>query len=187
MVITGIRYKIQSDADALRTASFNGYLLHYLRMFAFLGIIVSVAIGVDYMLKPQIKREILKNKFYQIVEDQNRVKYSFYTDSYHFTGNSGFYDHIEKGDTLTYYHTPILKTLTDVSYQSGENTFVCKPISIYGWLLIMPCLLLVLSVILLVKTQRKKIVKHDPIINLGIINAFLCIGTLIFTLFHIVF
>ena len=186
MIITGIRHKIQSDIDIRRTTRFNGYLVYYIRVFAILGVITPIAIGADYILKQQTKSEVLNNKFYQMAGGQ-QIKYNFYSDTHQFSGNvADFYEHINIGDTLTYYYTPIFNTLTDVTYQSGLSMYVCQPTGIYGTMLIVPVLSLICSTILLLRTHKKKYVKYEPIINLGVINAFLCILTLAFSLFHVV-
>ncbi len=185
MVITGIRHKIRIDIDTRRTASFTRYLMHYLRMFAILGIIIPVLAGVDYILEPYTRNETVSNKFYQVMNDHDNTEYHIYTDTYHFIASTAFYEHTDIGDQVTYYYTPIFKTLTDISHQAGQNVYVCKPFSIYNWPIVAPVLTLVCSTIMLIKTRRKKPLRYEPVINLGVINAFLCVFTLVFVLFHI--
>ena len=185
MVITGIQHKIKSDIDTRRTASFTKYLMHYLRMFAILGIIIPILTGVDYILAPQTQDETVFNKFYQVMNDHENTEYHIYTDSYNFIANVSFYEHIDIGGRVTYYYTPIFNTLTDVSHQAGQIVYLCKPFSVYGWPLVAPILTIICSTILLIKTRRKKPVRFEAVINLGIINAFLCIFTLVFVLFQV--
>ncbi len=187
MVITGIRHKLKSDVDERRTAKFTKYVMHYLRMFAILGIVFPILIGADYLLDPQTKNETVINKFYMVMNDIDHAEYHIYTNTYNFIANTSFYDHADIGDHVTYYYTPIFKTITDVSHKDGQNIYVCKPISIYGWLLIAVAITLILSTITMIKTRRgrRKFFKYDSLINLGVINAFFCLFTLVAILFHI--
>jgi hypothetical protein len=185
MVITGIRYKVKADRDTRKTASFTRYLIHYIRMFAILGIAVPLTVGVDYVLVPKTTGGVLTNKFYQITNDQDHIKYSLFTDSHQFNAGVNFYEHIQIGDQLTFYNTPILEILTGVSYQSGHSRYVCIPFSIYRWPVFIPFLTLLCSSIIIIKTQRHKPVRFEPVINLGIINAFLCLFTIAFAFFKI--
>ncbi len=189
MIITGIRHKVGAESDARRTASFTKYLIHYLRMFAIMGIIIPVLIGVDYVLEPQTNYEIVNNKFYEILSNNN-IEYLVFTDFRRLNTSSTFYDHVNEGDQLTLYHTPIFHTTTLVTFQSNSNEYKCKLFSIYGWPLLAVVSTFVCSIILMMMTGQKRkknndYVKYDSVINLGVINAFLCIFTLIAILFHI--
>lgn len=185
MVITGIRHKIRSDIDRRRSAYFTRYLLHYLRMFALLGIFIPVLIGIDYMLAPKTLTETVNNKFYLVRDDKDYTQYHFFTESHHFIANTLFYEHTEIDDEVTYYYTPIFHTLTDVSHQVDSNVYICKPFNIYNWPVIIAVLTLICSTILLIKTRRKHTSRYESVINLGVINAFLCIFTIMVTVFHI--
>ncbi len=187
MVIAGIRHKIKTDIDTRRTVSFTKYLIHYLRTFAILGVIVPILIGTDYLLDSKIKVETVGNKFFQVMNDQNNVEYHIYTDSHHFIANTAFYEHTNIGDQVAYYYTPIFGTLTDISHQEGTVVYICKPFNIYNWPLFIAALTMICSVVLLIKTRRKKTVKYDAIINLGVVNAFLCLFVLVAVLFHMSF
>ncbi len=191
MIITGIRHKIRSEIDERRSASFTRYLMHYLRMFAFLGVIVPGLIGVDYALKQKTKEDTVVNKFSKITGSINGVEYHLYTNKYHFISDVAFFDHINKGDRVTYYYTPIFKTITDASYTLGETVYSCKPVSIYGWPVIVAGLTLLCSTILLIGTRdarqnlkRHHSLKSDSMVNLGVVNAFLCLFVLVSILFH---
>ena len=188
MVITGIRHKIRSEADERQSASFTKFLMHYLRMFAILGVMFPCLIGIDYALKQKTMEDTVTNKFYKVTGNINGTEYHIYTGSYHFISNQIFFDQINKGDNLTYFYTPVFRTITDVSYQVGQNVYQCMPAGIYGWPIIVAALTLLCSTILLIKTRTGKsynVSKFDSMVNLGIVNAFMCVFVLIAVLFHI--
>ncbi|MDR2914122.1 MAG: hypothetical protein LBV74_04725 [Tannerella sp.] len=189
MLINGIRHKLGSEVDARRSASFLRYLIHYLQMFAFLGVIVPILIGVDYFIVPETQDETVTNKFYQVMDNLNQIEYHFFTDSYRFISDIVFYENTDIGDQIILYRTPIFKTITNVSHQAEQGVYICKPTSIYGWPLIVVGLTFICSLIMIIKTwgwiRKRNHVKYDSVVNLGVINAFLCVITIIAILFHI--
>jgi hypothetical protein len=153
-------------------------------MFAMLGVMMPVLIGVDYVLTPKTQNEAINNKFYLLQNEQEYTQYHLYTESHHFTANAAFYDNAEIGDTVTYYYTPIFHTLTDVSRRENQNIYICKQFSVYGWPLIVTMLTLICSIVLLIRSRRILTHQYESVINLGVINAFLCMFTIILVLFH---
>ncbi|MDR1154550.1 MAG: hypothetical protein LBL04_07545 [Bacteroidales bacterium] len=189
MFINGIRHKLGAEADARRSASFSRYLMHYMQMFAFLGTIIPILIGVDYFLVPETTEEIVTSKFYQVMDNLNQIEYHLFTNSCRFISDIVFYENTEIGDSVTLHRTPIFKTTTNVSHAVAQIVYICKPTCIYGWMILIVGLTFVISLIMMIKTwgwiKKRNHVKYDSVVNLGIINAFLCVITIIATLFHI--
>ena len=189
MLIAGIRHKIDLEFDSRRSALFTRYLIHYLIMFGWLGFIFPVLIVVDYYCAPQTKDEIVTNKFYQVMDNLNHVEYHLLTDSYRFLSDVGFYENTNIEDRITIYRTPIFKSVTSVSHPKEQIVYICKPDSIYGWPLIITGLTFIFSTIIIIKTwnwrKRRMYTKYDSAINLGVINLFLCVITIIAILFHV--
>ena len=128
MLITGIRHKINAEFDSRRSALFMRYLFHYLQMFAWLGIIIPILIGVDYFCVPKTKDEIVTNKFYKSWDNMIHAEYHLFTDSYHFLSDNAFYENTNIKGKITFYHTPIFETVTFVSTTAGANVYICKPL-----------------------------------------------------------
>lgn len=191
MLITGIRRKLDVESDERKSALFTRYLIHYSRMFAYIGFIISILIGVDYFCIPKTQSEIIANRYYQVTDNLNRTEYHFFTASHHFLSDAVFYEYTNIGDEVTIYYTPIFKTITDVSHRINRSVYACKPHNIYGWLLIVVGLTFVCSLIVIVRTwnwvKKRVYVKYDSVVNLGIINCILCIITLIAVLFHFLY
>jgi hypothetical protein len=189
MLINGIRHKLGSEADARRSASFLRYLMHYLQMFAFLGTIIPILIGVDYFLVPETNDAIVTSKFYQIMDNLNQIEHHLFTDSYRFISDIVFYENTETGDQVTLYRTPIFKTATNVSHSVAQTVYICRQPSIYGWPLLLVGLTFIFSLTMMIKTwgwiKKRNRVKYDSVVNLGVINAFLCVIIIITILFHI--
>jgi len=189
MLITGIRHAINSELDIRRSAVFMKYLIHYLKMFAFIGMILPVVICVDYFCDSQTKDEIVTNKYYQIIDNLNQIEYYFNTGSHRFLSDIIFYENTNVGNHITFHLTPIFKTVTNVSHQSNRIVYICKPTNIYGWPIIIVGLTFICSIFVMIKTMtmRKKTeyIEYDSKVNVGIINAILCVFTIIATYFHI--
>ncbi len=189
MLINGIRHKLGSESDARRSASFMRYLIHYLQMFAYMGAIIPIVIGIDYFLTPETKKEVVIERYYQIMNQLNDIEYHFRTDSYHFLSDKIFFENTDENDEVTFYYTPIFKTITDVTHRVNQSVYVCKPNSIYGWPLIVVGLTFICSIIMIIKTwgwiKKRNHIKYDSVVNLGVLNAFLCAITIIAILFHI--
>ena len=187
MLITGIRHQLNAELDSSRSALFQRYLLHFMQMFAWLGFIVPISIVADYYATPQTKDVIVTNKYSQVMN--NQVEYHFITDSYQFLANNVFYENTNIKDKIIFYRTPIFKTITSVSHKVGQNVYICKPDNIYGLPLIVAGVTFICSVIIIIKTlgwkRRREHVKYDSVINLGVVNAFLCVITIIAVLFRI--
>ncbi|MDR1171085.1 MAG: hypothetical protein LBL24_01385 [Bacteroidales bacterium] len=188
MLITGIRHQLGSEVDARRSATLLRYLIHYLQMFAFLGVIIPVLAGVDYFLLPETKDEIVTNKFYQVKDNLN-FEYHFFTESYRFISDIVFYENTNIDDRITLYHTPIFKAITNVSHPVEQGVYICNPANIYGWPFIVVGLTFICSLIMIIRTwgwiQKRNHVKYDSVVNLGVINSFLCVITIIAILFHL--
>ena len=189
MLITGIRQKISSELDSYRSASFMRYLIHYLQMFAFMGVIIPVLIGIDYFSVPKVKNEMVTNKFYQVKNNLNQIEYHFFTDSEHFFSDIAFYENTDIDDQINFYYTPIFKSITKVTNPSVQGDYICEPYSIYGWLLIVVGMTFICSVVVVIKTwgwiKKREYVRYDSVVNWGVLNAFLCIFTILASLFHI--
>ena len=189
MLITGIRQRISSEFDTHRSATFMRYLMHFMQMFAFMGVIIPLLIGVDYFIPPQTTDETVINKFYHVTDNINNIEYHIFTDNYHFLSDNIFYENTNSDTQLDIQFTPIFRTVTSISHVAGRNVYTCKPNNIYGWALIIAVLTFVCSIIIVIKMwcwiRKREYVKYDSVVNLGIINAFLCLMLIISTLFHI--
>ena len=185
MLIAGIRQKINSELDSHRSASFMRYLMHYLQMFAYMGVIIPVIVGIDYYTAPKIKNEVVTNKYYEVKNNLNQIEYHFFTESERFLSDISFYENTNIDDQVTFYYTPIFESVTKVTSKS----YVCEPHSIYGWWLIVIGLTFICSVVVIIQTwgwiKKREYVKYDSVVNWGVINAFLCIFTILSSLFHI--
>jgi len=191
MLIVGLRHKIVSEIDSRRSSLFTRYLMHFLQMFAFLGVIFPVLIGVDYYSAAQTKNEVVKKKHYKLVNHINHIEYYIKTDSYDFLFDIDFYEKTAINDQLTFYLTPIFKTITKISHKSEDQESINKPDNIYGWPLIVVGLTFICSVIMIIRlwgwTKKRDRVNYDSVVNLGVINGFLCIIVIIFIfLYHII-
>ena len=189
MLITGIRHKINSELDSRQSALFMRHLIHYLRMFAYLGVIIPCLIVVDYFCAPQIKDEKVTNKYHMVMDNLNHIEYHFFTDSYRFLSDKSFYENTNIKDNVTFYYTPIFNSVTYVSHVVGQGVYVCKPSNVYGWPLFVAGITFICSIIILVKTigrtKKRESFKGDSMVIMGLINAFLCSITIIATIFQI--
>ena len=184
MLIAGIRHQINAELDSRRSTTFVRYLIYYLQMFAFMGIIFPVVIGVDYFCTPEIKDEIVTNKF-SILINLNQTEYHINTNSFNFLSNAIFYENTKIQDHVSLVCTPIFHTVTNVSNYHDRIDYKCKPKNLYDWPIIIAALTFVCSIIYFVKTwgwiRKRKQIKYETIINLGIINSLLCIFIIITT------
>ena len=189
MLITGIRRKVSAEVDERRTSLFTRYLIHYSQMFAFLGLIISVLIGLDYFLMPKINDEEITNRYLQVTENLNRPEYHFFTESCRFLANAAFYENTNINDKVIIYRTPIFNTITHVSHRTKYSVYICNTNNIYGWPIIVVSMTFICSLIVTIKTwgwmKKRVYVKYDSVVNLGVINSILCIITLIAVLFHL--
>jgi len=188
MVITGIRQAINTELDSRRSAVFMMYLLHYLEMFAIIGFIIPIFVGADYFLETQKKEEIVTNKFYQITDNMNHIEYYFYTHSFHFLSDNIFFEKTNIDDRIVLHRTPLFNTVTYVTSNSGRAVYTCRPNNVYGWPIIIVGLTFIFSVILIICRlfRKQEKYKYDAMVNLGIINAILCLFTITATYFQIV-
>ena len=187
-LITGIRHNIRTELDLHQSALFMRYVMHFLEMFAFLGVIIPVLIGIDYFCPPKTKDEMIIDKFYKTM-DNNYVEYHILTNTFHFLSDHAFFKNTNINDKVTLCHTPIFKHVTRSSYTSGTNIYVYEPDTIY-WLplIFLFCLTSILSVIFFIKTwnwKRKNFYrrKYDSTVNLGVAIAFLSIFIIVAILF----
>ena len=188
MLITGIRNAISSELDVRRSVVFMRYLIHYLEMFAILGVILPITISADYFCDTQTKDEIVTNKYYQVMGNLNQIEYYFYTGSYRFLSDFIFYENTNVSDEITIHFTPIFKTVTSVTRQSGQLVYTCKPSSIYGWPILIIGLTFICSIIVLLKSRvfkKSENLEYDSRVNFGIINAILCLFTIVAIFFQI--
>jgi len=155
-------------------------------MFAYIGIIFPILIGVDYYIDPLKIDEIVINKHHEHV--YGKIVYRVFTDSHHFSSDYYFYKHTEIGDIITFHSTPIFNTITSVTKRTDGAVYNCSIDSIYGMLLILVCLTLVISIIVIIKTwgwiKKQKRIIFNLTVNLGLVNAVLCMMTLLAILFH---
>ncbi|MCL2312162.1 MAG: hypothetical protein FWC41_06715 [Firmicutes bacterium] len=189
MLITGIRHAISTELDTRRSSIFMRYLYQYLEMFAFLGIILPIVIGVDYFCVSKLKDVTVTNKYYQVMDNLNQIEYYFYTDSYRFLSDVIFYENTKISDKITLHRTPIFHTVTCVTSSSDQLVYMCKPTNVYGWPFIIVALTFICSIIFIIKTwgwmRNSEFIKYDSMINMGIINAILCIFIIVAVLCHI--
>ena len=191
MLIAGIRRKVKLDLDERKSNLLTRYLIHYSQMFAFIGLIMSALIGIDYLCYefyfPQTKNDIINNRYYKVTDNINRTEYHFFTDSYRFLSKVDFYENTNIGDEVTIYFTPIFKTIVKVS-NTAKQSIYCKPFNIYKWPLFVVGLTFICSAIIIIRTwgwiKKRTYIKYDRVINLGAINIILCIITLIAIFYH---
>jgi hypothetical protein len=175
LFIAGIRHKIKSDVDMQRTAIFTEHVLKYLQIAAFLGVIFPVLITVDYFLPVKVKTEIILHKrhragFYYILMREQSI-----------TVNQELFYHIVEGSPIDFCHTVIFKTLVRIIYQDGSDVYISKPLNIYGWPSITAVFTFLFSIFLLLKNRPNPRIDQDVLVTVGVINAFLCIFTIAFT------
>jgi len=191
MLITGICRKVKVELDERKSALLARYLIHYSQMFAYLGLIISALVAIDYICyefyNPQTKNEIIANRYYKVTDNINRTEYYFFTDSYHFLSKANFYEKTNIGDDVTIHFTPIFKTIIKVS-NTAKQGIDCKPFNIYGWPLCVVGLTFICSLIVIVRTwgwkKKRAHFKYDKIINFGAINILLCIITLVAVFYY---
>ena len=155
MLITGIRHRVKLELDAQRTDIFKIYLLHYLQMFAILGIIFPVLIGIDYFSSPVEKKEAVTNKYYS-PQTSTQIYYYLYTETIRFRSDYNLYEKVYIGDTITFVYTPIFKLYTDVFYGEGIYLYHSSIDTVYGWLLVVVATTFVLSSVFLLKFLNRK-------------------------------
>jgi hypothetical protein len=182
LFISAVRHKIKSDLDRRRTAIFTRHLLRYLQIFAFLGVIFPVLIGVDYFLTPTIKTEMLTNKKHKIWSNR-KIDYFFYFNERYIKVDGDIFEQIRVGSMLDLHHTPIFDTFVVMLCRDGEDVYASKPFNIYGWPRIITALTFFLSIFLLLKNRPESKTEHDLLITAGVINTFLCVFMLAFLLF----
>ena len=189
MLITGIRQKLNVEFNTHRSALVSRYLIHIFQMFAFLGIIFPVLIVYDYVSEKQKDNEILRDKYYKLMDNLNQIEYCFFTDTYQFYSDKTFFEHANKDDMITLFRTTIFKTVTNVSYSNNGSVYSYKPCSIYGWPIVVTFITFVCSVIMIILTsawvRKTKNVKYERMLNLGILNSISCLVTIVATLFHL--
>ena len=178
MLITGIRHKIKTEKNARIAASFIKYLVHFLKMFAFLGIIIPLLLGIDYCCKQHSKNETVTYKY--CVTFDNTVFRRIYTDTFHdFFCDSDFYDNTNIGDKVTYSVTPIFSLYTNVSILTNSRVYICILSRVYIWLFILSFITVTLSIIVIIRTDESernhKSTKFDYVVNIALINTLLCI------------
>ena len=151
--------------------------------------ILPIIIGVDYLCTQQTKDEIITNKYYQVMDNMSQIEYYFFTESYRFLSDVIFYENTNISDRITFHRTPVFKTITSVTKQSGQFVYTCKPTNVYGWPILIVGLTFICSIIVFFKTnsllRKSEYIEYDSKVNLGIINAILCLFTIIATFFHI--
>ena len=188
MLITGIRQALNAELDIRRSAVFLKYLIHYLEMFALLGIILPVTIATDFYCEKQKRDEMVTNKYFQVADNLNHIEYYINTDSYHFLSDNIFFEKTNINDRIVLHCTPIFHTVTYVTNQIERDVYTCKPNNIYGWPIILVGLTFVFSFCLVIWSlfRKNENYQYNAMVNLGIINAILCLFTITATFFHIV-
>ncbi|MDR1666235.1 MAG: hypothetical protein LBS03_00865 [Bacteroidales bacterium] len=174
LMIPGVRRKIKLDADARQTAVFTCYLLPYLQIFAFLGVIFPLLIATDYFLERQIDRETVADKRQQTWPNGETDCYLLSNDRL-IAVNPLAYKQLAVGDTFYLHHTVIFHTLAEISYSSGADVYLSRPFGIYRWPICFACLALVFSVFLLLKNTPTSKVNRDVLISAGLLNFFACV------------
>jgi len=159
-------------------------------MFAFLGIIFPVLIVIDgRFLERQTNEDIVRDKYYKMIDNLNHIEYFIFTDSYHFISDYVFFEHINKNDAIKISRTQIFKTVTNVSFVKNREVYMCIPSSIYGWPIFLVGLTFICSFISFIQIYRwfkkRDFIKNDSLINLGIFNAIICLFTIFTAIFQI--
>ena len=189
MFIAGIRFRVSSDLDSKRSSIITNYLIHFIQMFAYMGIIIPALVGVDYFINLKTDNEIITNKYIQQVYDE--IEFHIVTEKFHFKSDINFYESIEIGDNICFYLTPIFRNVTNVTFRNGAHLLTYKMFNIYSWFLIIIIVTFVTSIIVVAKIwnwiKKREKIKYDSVINIGIINCFLCLITFIGVFFQILF
>ena len=190
MLISGIRQKLSQEFNSCRSAKVTKYLVHYLQMFAFLGIIFPVLIFTDcFFLEIKSNDERVIDKYYKLRDNLNHIEYFIVTDSYHFLSDDVFFEQINKDDDVKISRTHIFKSVTYVSFTKGCDVYNCIPSNIYGWPIFFVGLTFICSFISLIKInkwlKKSDFIKNDSVINFGIFNAIICLITIFAALFQV--
>ena len=156
-------------------------------MFAFLGVIISVLVVVDYYTNRLTRVETVTKKYY--IPTHNTVKYYIYTDKNQIQTENDFFENVNVGDKVSFQFTSIFNTDTNVTLKSSGLVRNYKLDSVYGWPLIIVASTFVTSLIVVIKTlgfrKGKREQKSNTVINIGVVNAFLCLMTLAVVLFNL--
>ncbi|MDR0714437.1 MAG: hypothetical protein LBF89_09310 [Bacteroidales bacterium] len=174
LLIPGVRRKIKQDTDARHTAVFTCYLLAYLQIFAFLGVICPVLIAVDYFIERNISSETVINKQQKTWYNKATDYYLYLTDKT-ITVNRLAYEQIRMNDAVNLHHTVIFKTLTDITFRKGAEVYISRPFGIYRWPLCFAVLSFIFSAFLLLKNTPASKVNRDILISAGLLNFFTCV------------
>ena len=184
MLITGVRNRILSETNTRSSWNFRRYLIHYIQMFAIMGIIFPIVIASDYFSEPKTINAAVTKKYYTPIYD-NTIYYYVNTELYNFRSDKNFFENVEIGEVITFGYTPIFSVFTIVTRRSGNLFYKCELDNVYGWPLVIAGLTFLLSTILIFKLRRKRKNKeYDSLINLGLINAFICIIIIVAVLFQ---
>ena len=184
MLITGIHHKMRSEADTHRSRVFKRHLIHYLKIFAFVGIIFPVLIVIDYFLEPIAKEDTVTMKYIVPIRT-SRIDYYIYTDSHGFRSDRLFFENTYVGNKVTFLRSSIFDVSTNVTNVNKGVVYVCELKNVYVWLLVVGVATFILSTMMLIKLwDKRKHAKNDSLINIGIINALLCIITIVAALFQ---
>jgi len=155
-------------------------------MFAFIGIIIPILVVVDYYMERLSIDETVTNKY--VVPMSSSIKYYIYTDKQQILTKNDLYDNLNVGDRVSFKLTSIFNTVTNVSYTANNSIRNYKLDSVYGWPLIIVLATFVTSFIVVYKTwglKRKRGIKSNLTTNIGVVNAFLCLMTLVVVLFKL--
>lgn len=183
MLISSIRHKIKSEFDLHRSALFMRYVMHYLKMFAFLGMIIPALIVADHFSTPKTKEETITNKFYRVI-GTSYGEYHIFTNTFHFISDNTFFENTNINDRLELRYTPIFKHITSALCKKEAAVYVYEPDTVYWWLVIFfACLTIILSINFVIRTwncnRKKACLKYDSMLNQGVIIAFLSISFII--------
>ena len=190
MLIKGIRNKIKAESNALKTATFTRNLIHFLHMFAVMGVIIPTLIGIDYFIAPVISEQTVTEKYY--VPAYGVKSYYIYTNNQNFVADANFFENTAVGDTINFHNTPIFNTTTIVTRINNSNVYICGLNSIYGWPIFVVFVTFVLSTNIVFKTRyliskrlmnKQKNIRIDSVANIGIINSLLCLIIIVAVLF----
>ena len=154
-------------------------------MFAYLGVVFPVLIGIDYFSEPRKNDEIVVNKYF-IQTRGDYIEYHVYTVTHSFRSDMVFYENIDIGTQIIFRHTPIFNVATNVTARNSGLVYICSLPNVYSWLpLLIAVSTFILSLILIKKLwNRQKHFIHDSVINLGVVNALLCTIIIVAILFQ---
>jgi hypothetical protein len=116
-----------------------------------------------------------------------KTEFHIYTDTHSFVCDYNFYSNTAISDKVTYKVTPIFRLSTNVAGVGGDTAvYKCVVWDIYIVVFIMAFVTFLISIIIISKTwgweRNINNIKFDYLVNIALINAFICIITVLIIL-----